>query len=214
MFKLESLSFQPHISKRLLLHPETTQPDHEIKAAVAIILIESTQEFLVIRRAAHPKDPWSFQMALPGGYREQNETLLETAIRECFEECQIELKLPQSMLTKPKVAGKYAQKKLLVKPFVFKLEEKPEVLINQEEVSHYYWVDIEHFCDSSRHKNMKMSRNHPTISFPCFQIGTDHIWGFTYAVLIDYFDEMGKGDLKQQVMKMSEIDQRLMQNEA
>src|SRR5688500_20311207 len=40
-------------------------------------------ELFFIRRAAHPKDPWSGHIAFPGGRRAPgDETLLATAIRE------------------------------------------------------------------------------------------------------------------------------------
>jgi 8-oxo-dGTP pyrophosphatase MutT (NUDIX family) len=64
------------------------------RAAVALILREGTNglELLFIRRADHPQDPWSGQMAFPGGRAEPGEEDLKaTAVRETAEEIGVDL---------------------------------------------------------------------------------------------------------------------------
>ncbi|RKP27830.1 NUDIX hydrolase domain-like protein, partial [Syncephalis pseudoplumigaleata] len=48
-------------------------------------------ELLFIRRTANPQDPWSGQMAFPGGKRERGETDQEAAERETREEVGLDL---------------------------------------------------------------------------------------------------------------------------
>ena len=55
------------------------------RAAVACLLQrlpDGTLECLFITRAAHPGDPWSGDVAWPGGRLEKGETELQAAIRE------------------------------------------------------------------------------------------------------------------------------------
>ena len=64
------------------------------RAAVALILREGARglEILFIRRAEHPHDPWSGQMAFPGGRAEPGEEdLRATAVRETAEEIGVDL---------------------------------------------------------------------------------------------------------------------------
>ena len=64
-----------------------------MQAAVALVLRrEPEPSFLLVRRAHSPRDPWSGQMALPGGRRDPEDTgLRETAVRETREEVGIDL---------------------------------------------------------------------------------------------------------------------------
>lgn len=56
-------------------------------AAVALLLAPDPDRLLLIRRAERAGDPWSGQLALPGGRREAHDPdLLHTAIRETAEE--------------------------------------------------------------------------------------------------------------------------------
>jgi 8-oxo-dGTP pyrophosphatase MutT (NUDIX family) len=69
------------------------------RSSVAIILRPTqlsvnadTFDLLYLRRADHPGDPWSGQVAFPGGKREQHDSSdLDTAIREAKEEIGIDL---------------------------------------------------------------------------------------------------------------------------
>ncbi|MGB5283894.1 MAG: NUDIX domain-containing protein, partial [Polyangiales bacterium] len=68
--------------------------EHEKWAAVAMLLREgaSGPEVFFIRRAEHPRDPWSGHMAFPGGRRDAGDaTLLDTAMRETREEVGVDL---------------------------------------------------------------------------------------------------------------------------
>src|SRR5439155_1604605 len=63
-------------------------------AAVALVLIEGREglEALFIHRAERAGDPWSGQVALPGGRHEPSDPdLLATAIRETLEETGVDL---------------------------------------------------------------------------------------------------------------------------
>ena len=65
------------------------------RAAVALVLRPDPRgglDLLFIRRADYPGDPWSGQIAFPGGRQEpEDDTLRETAIRETREEVGLDL---------------------------------------------------------------------------------------------------------------------------
>src|ERR1035437_8323829 len=66
------------------------------EAAVALILRETVDgevELLFIKRAARGDDPWSGQIALPGGrHQASDQSLEDTAVRETLEEVGLELR--------------------------------------------------------------------------------------------------------------------------
>ena len=81
----------PTIAARLRgLPPRPREAAEGARASVAAILREGPErraELLLIRRAEHPRDPWSGHMAFPGGRRDEGDRdLLHTAVREGREE--------------------------------------------------------------------------------------------------------------------------------
>ena len=62
--------------------------------AVIIILkiVKESLELLLVKRTDNPTDPWSGQISLPGGkYDLKDKNLIDTIIRETFEETKIDL---------------------------------------------------------------------------------------------------------------------------
>ena len=99
------------------------------KAAVALTLRESAHglELLFIHRAEHPQDPWSGQMAFPGGRCERGDEDLErTAIRETAEEIGLDLRRSGhalGSLDETRAMSRMRALDLSITPFVFRLRE-------------------------------------------------------------------------------------------
>ncbi len=96
-------------------------PPKSASAAVAIIRSLAPHEsFLILRRVAHPDDPWSGHFSFPGGRKEtRDQDLFATCIRETIEEtgvlleaAQLQQRLPLEpaglSLTKPTLGGAFS----------------------------------------------------------------------------------------------------------
>ena len=116
---------------------------HSRKAAVAIILHVSELGFeaLYVRRICNPLDPWSGQIAFPGGRcSEGDEGIIETAIREVYEETSIEL---SRMDIVGLMDGFYPtnEPELEVIPVIALVKAKPNVKLSNE-LQEYFWAPI------------------------------------------------------------------------
>jgi 8-oxo-dGTP diphosphatase len=119
----------------------------QLNAAVAVV-ISAQREVLLIRRAEREDDPWSGQVAFPGGRLKQGETPLGCALRE-FEE---EVGVPSSLLRflfDLDVVSPSNQKELKVKPFVFSSTVKFQPEPNRDEVADARWFPLDKFEKSS-----------------------------------------------------------------
>jgi 8-oxo-dGTP pyrophosphatase MutT (NUDIX family) len=159
-----------------------------IEAAVAIVLAPGAGgdlELLFIRRADVPQDPWSGQMALPGGRREEGDAdLLATAARETREETAIELPheallgelddlAPSTPVLPP----------IVVRPFVFGLSGKPAVSPSAE-VALHLWTSFAALPELEGESEVSV-RGVQGVR-PAFLIGPHVVWGITYRILSDF----------------------------
>jgi 8-oxo-dGTP pyrophosphatase MutT (NUDIX family) len=152
-------------------------------AAVAIIRVNSPEDsFLLLRRSSNPKDPWSGHFSFPGGRREDADaSLLDTCIRETFEETGINLptdsiqaKLPASY------AGSRLNSLILVQPYIFQLQERPVLQLEEKEIQSYCWLATQTFQQKSMHIEAEVL---PNRYFPAFPLDDYYLWGFTYGLL-------------------------------
>ena len=159
--------------------------DQNPSAAVAIIRRTSDQGkvyYLVLRRVAHPDDPWSGHFSFPGGRKENGDKdLLSTCLRETQEETGILLSKRQLELRLPlEPAGRNFNAPLWVQPFLFKIIKKPELTLEPSEIQSFIWLDASQFRDRRNHQQVEML---PGKIFPAFPIEDYYLWGFTYRLL-------------------------------
>lgn len=152
-------------------------------AAVAIIRVtEPEDSFLLLRRSTNPGDPWSGHFSFPGGRREEiDSNLMETCTRETFEETGITLP-KESILGElpPSLAGSRVNSPILVQPYVFKLEKRPPLELDQEEIQSYCWLNTRDFQNTGLHVEAEVL---PNRYFPAFPLDDYYLWGFTYGLL-------------------------------
>ena len=104
-------------------------------AAVALLLRPANQSFqiLLVKRAEKFSDPWSGQMAFPGGKRDpKDRDTMQTVIRETLEETNINIIHCCRFLGVLENMRSTVRPKLLVAPFVILLEHDPIIVLNEE----------------------------------------------------------------------------------
>jgi len=161
------------------------------RAAVALVLREAGAgiEVLFIRRADHPQDPWSGQMAFPGGRAEPGEDLRATAVRETREEIGVDLERdaePLGVLDEVRAMARLRPVSLTILPFVFRLRGAP-VPVLSDEVQSVHWIPLDLLLDAERRSVMDYTEpKGGTLQFPCLRVEDVVIWGLTYRMLVGF----------------------------
>ena len=161
------------------------------QAAVALILRDGAAgiELLFIRRAEHPQDPWSGQMAFPGGRAEPGETdLEETAVRETAEEIGIDLRRAAERLgalDEVRAMARLRPVSLTIMPFVFRLTEDAEPRLG-DEVRSVHWIPLDDLLAAERRSVMEYVHEGETLQFPCLRVEDLVIWGLTYRMFMGF----------------------------
>lgn len=158
-------------------------------AAVSVILAEEdSPKTLLIRRAERSSDPWSGQVAFPGGKMGSGDSSArDTAIRETKEEVAVDLSRDA------KFAGYYMPFRthmgdLDVIPTVFLMKRPTEVTPN-EEVSGYRWVSLDEFLDPRSASTYHLRARGFSRNLPAFTVGDYVVWGLTHRIISSLLDQ-------------------------
>ena len=170
-----------HAPKLSAFSPENTR----VRAAVAIIGRESRQgddvEFLYIRRSEFDGDPWSGDIAFPGGRIDGPDELpRHAAERETLEEVGIDLGSAEYLGQIDDVTG--SSEAVLVSGFVYCVDGEVEVRANHE-VAATRWVGIEKLADPARRTIRHLRWLEHDVDMPALEIfddGSPVLWGLTY----------------------------------
>ena len=168
-----------------------------MQAAVAIVMrdgIDGT-EFLMIQRAFHENDPWSGQMAFPGGKIEDHDKSAKAAaIRETMEEVGLSLSRADYIGQLDDTYGLKVDDKFSVHVacFVFKPEGEVALSANYE-VADMVWVPMKHLLKRQNAHDFQ----HPhdsSINMPAVKIDLTKeqiLWGLSLRMLSTLFDLLG-----------------------
>ncbi len=158
------------------------------KAAVAAILRERPEEaeLLFIRRAEHPRDPWSGQMGFPGGRVEPADaTPLDAALRETREEIGVDLSALGRLLGRLSEVRTHLPLGSVphsVVPFTFSVDGDPSFAPN-EEVQEVLWVPLSFLADDANRSAFTWVRKGLPLPTPCFRYDGRVIWGLTLRIV-------------------------------
>jgi len=189
------LVFQPeYVQDCLAAQPDLTIDFNAPRrhAAVAIVLVPHQQDTqaLFILRATKKGDPWSGQMAFPGGhYEPEDKDLRVTAERETLEEVSLDLARSGHYLGSfsPVKANPRGNLDMLVVPQVFALETKPEGLQANYEVADILWGDLGRMLDRQLLTQSTFPQFNRSTVFPGYQVGKEVVWGLTFRMLNEFF---------------------------
>jgi 8-oxo-dGTP pyrophosphatase MutT (NUDIX family) len=158
------------------------------RAAVALALRigpEGEPEILLIRRATREGDPWSGQVALPGGRWSPNDaSLQETAYRETAEETGLALAVGGLLLgtldeLRPRTP---ALPPIIVTPFVV-VTPGDAALVPNHEVAAAFWMPVRHLRDPDVARESVVQVRGATWRVPSFVFGEYVVWGMTERIL-------------------------------
>lgn len=181
---------------------EIEGPGVERRAAVATVLRarEREVEVLLIRRAERPNDPWSGQMAFPGGKHEPDDrTLLDTAVRETREELGVGLDAiaePLGALDDIRATARGTVTGLVVRPYVWLLRETP-VFVPNDEVAEVHWLAMTPAMTGLRDTTIDYRHGDLSLRLPAYRVSETPdarvVWGLTHRMLSRFFEELRAG---------------------
>ncbi len=180
-----------------VLLPGTAQPHDGPSAAVAAAIHDGERgaELLFIERSTMQGDPWSGQMAFPGGRTSSTDVnSIATAIRETKEELGIDLSSARRLGRLSDLEGgpRGTHQRLRVTPHLFWVPgDRPAITANHE-VANALWIPVEQLVDEARY----IEYPYPLLGsdlWPGIKIeGERVIWGLTLRMLVDLFTRLGR----------------------
>ena len=154
------------------------EPWSYAQAAVAILVKpkQNDLEFFLVKRAEVDDDPWSGDMAFPGGKKNpQDQSLVDTAVREVLEETSIDL-------NKEKVIGfmepiySSVRKSIAVQPIVYRFDYYPQVKLNYE-LTKFLWAPLSEIIQGKTNATVKGWEG------PVYMVQGETVWGLTFRML-------------------------------
>lgn len=173
------------IFARVTGHLVPHEPPSKGLRFAAVSMIIRDRKFpgvLLIKRAERPGDPWSGQIAFPGGKMQpEDRTAKDTAVRETLEEVGVDLNMAAQFLGYGAVTTTHTGTMDVV-PSVFELKEGVEVKPN-EEVASYRWVDLLDILSPAAQASYQLNYQGKTVEMPAYRVGDYVIWGLTHRIL-------------------------------
>ena len=174
----------------LATRPAALAPDDGAprRAAVAVVLrhtAENGVELLLIKRSDREDDPWSGQIALPGGRRDPTDaTLQDTAVRETLEETGIDLARDGVVLgmldeLRPRTP---VLPSIIVTPFVAAVRADVPI-VTSDEVALAFWVALASLTDPTVAVESEVTARGTTWRVPSYLLGGHIVWGMTERIL-------------------------------
>ena len=159
--------------------PAASPPSHES------LVTSHALEVLLIQRADREGDPWSGQVALPGGRRQSEDaTLQDTAIRETLEETGVDLAAHGVVLgtldeLRPRTP---VLPPIIVTPFVAVAPPDLPLQIS-DELADAFWAPWSTFADPARIDESTVTVQGAPWKVASYLVGQRIVWGMTERML-------------------------------
>jgi 8-oxo-dGTP pyrophosphatase MutT (NUDIX family) len=150
-------------------------------------------ELLFIRRAEDPRDPWSGQIAFPGGRAEPDDDDLQaTSVRETREETRLDLTSAGEYLgalDELQAMSRMQRMDLAIAPFVYRLTREAEAVASHE-VGSVHWLLLDDLLDERARSTTEYGTGAAALRFPCLRVDGLVIWGLTYRIFGDLTERL------------------------
>jgi 8-oxo-dGTP pyrophosphatase MutT (NUDIX family) len=172
---------------------------HHREAAVALLVQPGIDlEILLIKRAEHPRDPWSGHMALPGGRRSPSDAdLAATAFRETEEETGIPVGRVGELLGALDDVAPATPRlpPLIISPFVVLVPGGTEATPDRREVETAVWVPLAALRESGAVSEILIELQDGSLSFPSLRFGDYVIWGLTHRIITQFIQVVAEAGI-------------------
>lgn len=128
------------------------------------------------------------QVSLPGGKKEDSDKdLIETAIRETFEE--IGVRISESEIIGSLSDLNVTASNFIVKPVISILHRKPDFVKDPREVEHIFRAEVQHLIHPKtlQEKELTVARE-VRLKAPYFSIEEKVVWGATAMILSEFVE--------------------------
>ncbi len=164
-------------------------PDNDAKhSSVLLILTENESKFNVLftLRSADLINHKG-QISFPGGRVEENETYLETALRETEEEIGLNRENLQMLF---ELSTLYVQpSNSIIHPYVAFLPKKVDFLINPTEVEEVFQIEVDFFRQKDNFHIENWKFGNENVLVPNWKIHPKQVlWGATAMILSEFLD--------------------------
>jgi 8-oxo-dGTP diphosphatase len=173
--------------EKLLKALKPAAEEEDADAAVALLLKPANQnlKLFFVKRAENPADPWSGQMAFPGGKCDpKDQNLKQTVVRETLEETSINLLDRSRFLGIMEPLRSTRRPEMRILPFLILLEHEPTIKLN-EELEWFVWISPEELLQHRGTAKFRFGE------VPAYVFGERVIWGLTYRILERFFQFLG-----------------------
>jgi 8-oxo-dGTP pyrophosphatase MutT (NUDIX family) len=158
-------------------------------AAVAILIYpnaEGEEELIFIKRTEY-EGHHSGQVSFQGGKEDKEDnSLVSTAIRECYEE--IGIKLLEKNLIGALTPVYVMVSEFMVYPYIFIYPSVPELLPDPAEVKYTIRFPLYKLLDPNIRKEKTMQIMGHNIDVPYFHIENETVWGATAMMLSEFIE--------------------------
>jgi len=160
-------------------HSDSKKP----RGAVGILIKEEGGDLwlLMIKRRENPRDPWSGQMAFPGGHADpRDRTLFDTVAREALEEVGIDIRKQEFLGCLSNVQPKNAP--MVVSPFVFLAKEKVDPTTSGE-AQEVIWIPMSFLLNPRNVSSITVPIGREAVSMGCYRYSNHIIWGLSFRMI-------------------------------
>jgi 8-oxo-dGTP pyrophosphatase MutT (NUDIX family) len=163
---------------------ELVHVDTPVRHAAVAVIFRPNLDLLFIKRAEFDGDPWSGHMALPGGRVEDTDVDGCAAVmREVSEEVGITLDRTELLGQMGQVASPVMTTRVIVTPYVFRLENDPSLCLDGKEVAAAHWFSIDRLLSDEGRGVFDYEYAGQHIELSRVDLDGERVWGMTLRIV-------------------------------